>query len=251
MRRRRLGRGEPAELVEHLGELRTRLFVSLLAIAAGFAVAFAFHGHIVEWLTQPLPGDRRPVTFGVAEPFVTAVKVSLYAGFALALPVVLWQAWRFLAPAISEQAERSLARLVAFGSALFAAGIAFGYVVALPAALRFLTTFDADVYDIEVRAKDYYSFVLMTLLATALVFELPVFVLGLVRLGVTTSERLRRSRRLGYVVVCAVAVALPGVDPVTTAFEMVPLLVLYEASIWLAAAFERRWASAAATAAAS
>jgi Sec-independent protein secretion pathway component TatC len=96
---RRLANGEPAELVEHLGELRTRLVVCLVALAAGFAVAYGFHHQLLDWLNNPLPeGRRKPVTFGVAEPFATSLKVSLVGGFALALPVVLWQVWAFLAP---------------------------------------------------------------------------------------------------------------------------------------------------------
>ena len=238
---RRLGHGEGAELVEHLGELRSRLVISLLALAAGFAVAYVFHHQLLDWLNAPLPDGRQPITLGVAEPFTTSIKVSLYGGFALALPVILWQVWSFLAPAMSKRTERALGMLVAFGSLLFAAGVAFGYKIALPAAVHFLTNYDASVYDIQVRASSYYSFSLMVLLSVGLVFELPVFVLALVRLGVVTSATLRSKRRIGYVAMAALAVGLPGVDPVTTAFEMAPLLALYEGSIWLSVLFERRW----------
>src|SRR5262245_46077136 len=93
---RRLSHGEEATLVEHLDELRTRLFVMLGALGVAFVVCFAFHERIVEWLTEPLPDDKKLVTFGVTEPFTTSVKVSLIAAFALALPVILYQAWSFL-----------------------------------------------------------------------------------------------------------------------------------------------------------
>jgi len=109
--------------------------------------------------------------------------------------------------------------------------------------VHFLTSYDSNVYDIQVRASSYYSFAILVLLAVGLVFELPIVVLGLVRIGITTSAKLRRNRRIGYVAVAALAVALPGVDPVTTMFEMVPLIVLYESSIWLSVIFERRWRS--------
>ncbi len=241
---RRLGHGEGAELVEHLGELRSRLLISLGAIAVGFGVAYTFHHELLTWLNAPLPDGRQPITLGVAEPFTTSIKVSLYAGFALALPVVLWQVWSFLAPAMSKRTERALGMLVAFATLLFALGVAFGYGLALPAAVHFLTNFDASVYDIQVRASSYYSFSLMVLLSVGLVFELPVFVLALVRLGVFTTAKLRRNRRIGYVAMAGLAVALPGVDPVTTAFEMAPLVILYEGSIWLSVLFERRWKSA-------
>jgi sec-independent protein translocase protein TatC len=239
---RRLQHGEAAELVEHLDELRTRLFVSLGALVVGTAVAYGFHRHLLGWLNGPLPAARRPpITFGVAEPFTTSLKVSVYAGLALALPVILWQLWSFLAPAFDRAAQRAVPAFVGFATALFAGGVAFGYYVALPAALSFLTNYDSQIYNIQVRASDYYSFALIVLVAVGVVFELPVIVLGLVRLGVTSSARLRRNRRIGYVAMAVLAVALPGVDPVTTALEMVPLLLLFEASIWLSALFERRW----------
>jgi sec-independent protein translocase protein TatC len=120
-------------------------------------------------------------------------------------------------------------------------GVAFGDRVALPAALRFLTTYDDGVYDIQVRAADYLSFAVLVLAACGAVFELPVAVLGLVRVGALTSARLRRNRRIGYFVVAVIGVALPGVDPVTTIVETIPLAVLFEASIWLAILCERRW----------
>src|SRR6266699_2379822 len=156
---RRLRPGEEASLVEHLDELRNRLIISLLALAVGFAVAFAFHGDLLHWLNQALPpGKRKPVTFGVTEPFVTSIKISIYAGFALALPVVLWQFWSFLAPAIQEHAQRTVAAFVVLASGLFAGGMAFAYWLVLPPAVHFLTNYDQQPYRIEVRASYYYSF---------------------------------------------------------------------------------------------
>jgi sec-independent protein translocase protein TatC len=239
---RRLQHGESAELVEHLGELRTRSFVSLGAVAVGFAVAYAFHGALLDLLNAPLPAAHdEPVTFGVAEPFLTSVKVSLFAGFLLALPVVAWQMWGFVAPAVQPHVQRVVAGLTGAATALAAAGMSFGYLIALPAALKFLTQYDDAHYNIQIRAQDYYSFALTVLIAVAVVFELPVVLLGLVRLRVLTSAKLRRNRRIGYVAVAALAVALPGVDPVTTTLEMAPLMLLFEASIWVAVFFERRW----------
>jgi len=247
---KRLKQNQTADLVEHLGELRGRLVIVLIALAAGFGIAFAFHHDLIHWLNAPLPEGRgQPVTLGVVEPFMTSVKVSLYAGFALALPVILWQIWSFLAPAVAPRMERTLLGFVAFATGLFALGVAFSYKVALPAAVHFLTNYDSNLYDIQVRASSYYSFALMSLLAVGLVFELPIFVLALVRIGVLTSAKLRRNRRIGYVSMAALAVALPGVDPISTAFEMLPLIALFELSIWLSVAFERRWHPAMATAA--
>jgi sec-independent protein translocase protein TatC len=239
---RRLRHGEEATLVEHLGELRTRLVISLLSVAVVFSVVYAFHGRLLEWLNRPLPEHlRKPTTFGVAEPFITSFMVSFWASLLIALPICLWQLWSFLAPAFQEHSQRIVAAFTAFAAVLMVGGIMFGYFVALPAAVHFLTDYDSSHFNIQIRAREYYSFVITVLFAVGVVFELPIFVLGLARLGIVPAAKLRRNRRIGYVIVAAVAVALPGIDPVTTLFEMGPLMVQFELSIWLAVFFDRRW----------
>jgi sec-independent protein translocase protein TatC len=238
---RRLDHGEEATLVEHLDELRSRLVIALVAIVPIFLVTFAFHERIMEWLTGPLPEDKRLVTLGVTEPFTTSVKVSLIAALAIALPVILWQAWAFLAPAVQPHFERVVLTLVALATLLFVCGVAFMYIVVLPRALDFLTSYDDELYDIQIRASYYYTFAAMTLLAGGLAFLMPVFVLGLVRLRILTSDRLRQNRKIAFVVLLCFAILLPTVDPVSLAFEVVPLLLLFELSIWLSVFMERRW----------
>jgi sec-independent protein translocase protein TatC len=239
---RRLQHGEEATLVEHLEELRSRIFVALGALGAALIVTYTFHHRIVLWLNKPLPPARRhPITFGVAEPFLTSLMVSLYAAIVIALPVLLWQIWSFLAPAFDQRTQRGVRWLVAFATVLSIAGILFGYYIVLPAALSFLTHYDDSLYNIQIRAKDYYSFVSLVLLAVAVVFQVPLFILGLVRLGVLTSRKLRKNWRIGIVSMTALAVALPGIDPVTTLLEMVPLISLYLISLGLSGFFERRW----------
>jgi sec-independent protein translocase protein TatC len=238
---RRLQHGEEATLVEHLDELRARIFVALGALIVGFVIAFIFHHAILDWLNAPLPDDRdKPITLSVAEPFLTAIKVSLLAGFGLALPVILWQLWSFLAPAVEERSERMVLTYVLFATGLLVAGVSFGYWVVLPKAINFLTNFDESHFQIELRAREYYGFVMTVLLAVGLVFQLPIFMLALVRLGVISTDTLRSNRRLGYFIVAVIAVLLPGIDPVTTVLQAVPLIVLYELSIWLAVFVERR-----------
>jgi sec-independent protein translocase protein TatC len=239
-RPRRLAHGEGAELVDHLDELRTRLIVCVIAITAGAIAGYVVHRRLVLLLEAPLPGDRKLVTYGVTEPFMTSMQISIAAGIAIALPVVLWQLWSFFAPAFLPHVQRAVAGCVVAATGLFAAGIVFGYEVALPAAMKFLTTYDQTIYDIQIRAKDYVSFSLLCLLAVGIVFELPAFVVAFVRLGIISSSTLRKNRRIGYVAVAVLAVALPGVDPVTTAIEMVPLMILFEVSIWLSVLVERR-----------
>jgi sec-independent protein translocase protein TatC len=239
---RRLSHGEEATLVEHLDELRSRLIVALVALVPAFLVAFAFHEHIIDWLMEPLPDDQRLVTLGVTEPFTTSIKVSLLAGIALALPVLLWQVWSFLAPAVEAPQQRVVLGFVALATGLFAGGVVFMYYVVLPRALDFLTTFDDDIYDNQIRASYYLSFVSWTLLAGGLAFLMPIFVLGLVRLRVLTSSQLRGNRSTAFVVLLVFAILLPTVDPVSLAFEVIPLVLLFELSIWLSVFLERRWA---------
>jgi sec-independent protein translocase protein TatC len=238
---RRLEHGEGATLVEHLDELRWRLIVTICALALTTIVAFAFHGHILDWLNHPLPADRRRVvTLGVAEPFTVSVTVSVYAGFLLALPVILWQLWSFLAPAFDPSIERSVLGLVTFATGLGAAGLAFGYWIVLPRALQWLTHYDDTHFTNLIQAKAYYSFTSTILLGIVMVFELPVVVLGLVTIGVLSSASLRKNRRLGYFIVAVIALGLPGPDPVTTGLELLPMWALFEGSIWLARLVERR-----------
>jgi sec-independent protein translocase protein TatC len=238
---RRLAHGEEATLPEHLDELRGRLFVMLGALAAGTVVAFVFHGRLLDWLNKPLPpGHRHLLAIGVAEPFTVSVSVSLYAGFVLALPVILWQLWSFFAPAFDPSAERKVLGLVGFAVALGAAGLAFGYWVLLPRAVHWLTNYDNKHFAHLIQAKSYYSFVVTVLLGIVIVFQLPLVVLGLVSLGVLSSRTLRKHRRVGYFVTAVVALALPGPDPVTTFLELLPMWALFEGSIWLSVLFERR-----------
>jgi sec-independent protein translocase protein TatC len=238
---RRLQHDEDATFVEHLEELRWRIIVMLGALAIATAVAFTFHDHVLDWLNHPLPADRRRVvTLGVAEPFTVSLKVSVYAGFLLALPVILWQLWSFLAPAFAPSVERHVLRLVAFATALGGAGLSFGYWILLPRALQWLTHYDDRHFTQLIHAKAYYSFTATILLGIVLVFELPMVVLGLVSIGVLSSTRLRKNRRLGYFIVAVVALGLPGPDPMTTALELLPMWALFEGSIWLAALVERR-----------
>jgi sec-independent protein translocase protein TatC len=238
---RRLGHGEEATLVEHLEELRQRIFVCLGALLVGFIATYAIHRHLLHWLNRPLPAHvGKPITLGVAEPFLTVMKISLFGGLILAAPVILWQFWGFFAPAVDQRQERRVLYFVFFAAALLAGGIVFGYFVALPAAVHYLTNFDSKEFNIQLRARDYYSFTTMVLLAMGIVFELPVFVLSLVRLGILSTRQLRSNRRMGYFVIACVGVALPGVDPITTVIETVPLWILYEGSIWLSVLMERR-----------
>jgi len=242
---RRLGHEEEASLVEHLTELRHRLFICIGALVPAFALAYAFHDELIDRLKELLPAGTPLVTFGVTEPFITSLKVSFYAAIALVLPIILWQVWAFLAPAVKDDTQRVLGAFVVLSTALFAAGLAFCYMIVLPRALGFLVDYDSNLYTTQIRASYYLSFVALTLLAFGIAFQMPIFVLALVRIGVLTSARLRSNRRIGYVAMLVFAILLPTVDLVSLALEVAPLLVLYEMSIWLSVLMERRWERAA------
>ena len=168
-------------------------------------------------LTRPLPDDKKLITLGVVEPFTTAVKVSMAAAFAVTLPLLLYQLWAFLAPALEEGTQRTVALFATFATILFAGGVAFSYFIVLPRALSFLTSFGEEFFQVEIRASYYFSFVTLTLLASGLAFQMPIFILALVRLRVLTADRLRRNRRIGIALMLVFAVLLPTVDPVSLA----------------------------------
>lgn len=227
-------------LVEHLDELRTRIVVSLAAFAVALALCFWQNHLLLEVASGPLPaGHRKLLTFGVAEAFTTTLTVSAYGALILSLPIFIYQIYAYVLPAFKPQ-ERQLAMpLLLLAPLLFLAGVAFAYFVVMPAAVKFLLGFNSSQFNIQVRARDYYSFFSTTMLAGGVVFELPIAILAVTRLGILSVAQLRSNRRYAYLVISIIAAALPGVDPVSMLIEMVPLLVLYELSILLARALGR------------
>jgi sec-independent protein translocase protein TatC len=223
-------------IVGHLEELRVRLLVALAAFGVALVLCFWQNGLLLRIADAPLQG-RRPVTFGIAEPFTVTVTVAAYAALALSLPVLLHQLYAYVLPAFTP-AERRLAKpLLVLIPALFAAGVCFGYFVVLPAALHFLLHFNQQQFNLQIRARDWYSFFGTSVLASGLVFQVPVAILVATRLGITTPQALRRKRRYAIAVCAVIAAALPGVDPVSMLIEMIPLIALYELSILIAAVF--------------
>src|SRR6476619_2932351 len=233
---RRLSHGEEASLVEHLEELRTRLIISLGSVAVFFIFTYAFRDTIIGWLSKPL-------TLSPTEPFTTSFNVAFYSAVALAIPILVWQLWAFLAPAFEERAQRTVVHLVIVATVLLAIGMAFAYWIVLPTAVPFLLNYDSDLYNAQVRAKEYYSFAIVTILACGILFELPIFILGLVRLGIVSAARLRNNRRIGVGLCIIIVVLLPGVDFVSMGLQALPVLLLFEGSIWAAVFFEKRWAA--------
>lgn len=186
------------------------------------------------------PPKRAPVTLGVAEPFTTTLSTSFWFALIFSLPVILYQLYAFVLPAFSPR-ERAVAMpLMAMIPVLFVGGVLFGYFLVLPPAIGFLQHFNDDSFDVLVQARDYYKFEIFTMLAIGLIFQVPIGMVALNRAGILSAERLRKTWRYAVVIIAVVAALLPGVDPVTTLLEMVPLLALYLLSILLLTWLDRR-----------
>lgn len=226
-------------LVEHLDELRTRLIVSISVLALAASLCFWQNDLLLEIANEPLPGDRTPITFGVTEPFMTTLTLSVYAGLLLAMPVILYQLYAYVLPAFSRRERRVVLPFLLAVPVLFVSGVVFSYFVVVPAATQFLLNFNASEFNIQVRARDYYSFFALTCIAVGVLFQIPIGVLAVTRLGIVTPKQIARNRRYAVLIIAVVAMLLPGTDPVTMLISMLPLVVLFEGSLLLARIFGR------------
>jgi sec-independent protein translocase protein TatC len=190
--------------------------------------------------SAPQAAARRPVTLGVGEPFTVTFRVVGYAALLVSLPFLLYQAYAFVLPAFSPRERQVALPLMAMVPFLFIAGVVFAYYMVLPNAINFLQNFNDDNYDILIQARDYYKFSIMVLMAMGILFQVPIGILAITRVGIVTPRQLRKNRRYAILVIAIVAMLLPGQDPVTMIMLMAPLLVLFEGSILLAAVVDRR-----------
>jgi sec-independent protein translocase protein TatC len=229
---------DEVSVVEHLDELRARIVVSITVFGVALALCFWQNHLLLELANGPLPSNHdKLITFGISEPFTTTMTVAAYGAIILSLPIILYQAYAYLLPAFSDHQRRTIMPLLLLIPILFIAGIAFGYFVVLPAATKFLLNFNDSQFNIQVRAREYYSFFASTLLACGVVFQVPVGILAVTRLGIVKVRQLQQNRRYAYLGCAVVAAALPGVDPVSMLLETAPLIALYELSIVLARVF--------------
>jgi sec-independent protein translocase protein TatC len=197
-------------------------------------------------LPQAVP-KRLPVTLGVGEPFTTSLTVAAYFALLFALPILIYQGYAFVIPALNPDERRVALPVMAVAPALFLTGVAFAYFIVLPPAVHFLQGYNSEQFDIFVQAKTYYSFEILTMLGIGLAFQLPLGLLALQRLGVINARTLTQNWRYAIVLIAVIAAAMPGADPVTTGLEMLPLVVLYLASIVLLKIADRRAAARAAS----
>ena len=236
----RVGRDEHLSVVDHLDELRNRLIVSVLALVVAFGVAYGFHEELISFLEQPLPQrykDSGLITLSPTEPFFTVLKVCFWTAILAALPIWLYQVYAFVIPAVQDQSRRRMLAVVAGASALFVAGVAFAFYVVLPVALQFLLDFGGDTFQTQVRAGEYFGFVTSLMLGGGLMFEVPVAMLALARIGVTSAEFYLRQWRVAIVAIALLAAVLPGGDPFSMMLLMIPQVFLYGLGIILARRF--------------
>jgi sec-independent protein translocase protein TatC len=189
---------------------------------------------------EPTNKQRQPITLGVAEPFTATTTIALYAALLISLPVVLYQLYAFILPAFAPGERRLALPIMAMVPLLFVAGVAFGYFVVLPRALNFLQNFNDDNFDILIKASDYYKFAVMFVAGIGALFEMPIIVLGITRLGILTPRQLQKN--WGYVLLglaIVAAVVTPTPDPVTMSLALIPLFLLFELSILVSAWLNR------------
>jgi sec-independent protein translocase protein TatC len=190
-------------------------------------------------LPQSTP-KRLPITLGVGEPFTTTLTVCAYFALLFALPLLMYQAYAFVIPALNRSEKSVAIPVMIIAPVLFIAGVLFAYFVVLPPAVHFLQGYNSENFDILVQAKTYYSFQILTMLGIGVAFQLPLGLLALHRIGVINGSTLTRNWRYATVIIAVIAAAMPGADPVTTALEMLPLVILFLASIVMLKIADRR-----------
>jgi len=205
----------------------------LLVLAAHYASDAA------KVLPQSSP-KRLPITIGIGEPFTTTLTICFYFALLFTLPVLLYEAYAFVIPALSPNERKAALPVMLAAPALFVTGVVFAFLIVLPPAVRFLQGYNSGNFDALAQAKPLYSFELLTMAGIGLAFQMPIALLGLQRLGVINGSTLTRHWRYATVIIAVVAAAMPGVDPVTTALETLPLVILFLVSIVMLKLVDRR-----------
>jgi sec-independent protein translocase protein TatC len=235
---------EKQTFIEHLEELRKRLIVSLIAVGIGFIICYIFSKDIFSFLMMPLqralPSGATMIFTTPAEAFFTYMKVGLLVGVFAASPIVLYQIWLFVAPALYSHEKRYVIPFVSTSTILFVGGAAFGYFIVFPAFAKFFMHFATDFILPAPRLKESFSFCAMLLITFGLTFELPLFIFFLARVGVIDSRMLARNRKYVIILIFIVAAILTPPDPLSQVMMAVPLVALYEASIWVARIFGKK-----------
>lgn len=237
---------EKMPFTEHLEELRRRLIICAVAVGVGFVIAYFFKEKIFAWLMQPLlralpqDGHQKLIYTAPHEAFMTYMKVSFLGGVALAVPVILYQFWRFVAPGLYEHERRYLYPIVILSTVFFLGGAAFGYLVVFPYGFQFFASFATEYIAPMISTKEFLSFATRLLIAFGLIFELPLVTLFLAKLGLVKASFLQKQRKYAILIIFIVAAILTPPDVFTQILMAIPLLILYEMSVWIAYFFGKK-----------
>jgi len=226
---------EKQPFLAHLEELRRRLIVCAIAIGVGFAISYGFSKQIFSLLifplTKVLPSDSRLIFTSLPEMFIAYIKVALIAGIVLATPVIFYELWMFLAPALYQKEKRYIIPFVTFSTILFLIGSLFGYFVVFPYGFKFFISFATDEIQALPSVKQYFSFAIRLLLAFGLVFEMPLVVLFMTKIGMVTPDAMKKFRKFAILCAFILAAILTPPDVATQIMMALPLIILYEISI--------------------
>ncbi len=241
---KRISEEDKIPFTEHLEELRRRLIISVIAVAVGFLVSYFFSKQLFEILMRPLivslPPKSTLIFTSLPEAFFTYLKVSLLSGVFLASPVVLYEIWAFISPGLYGHEKKYVIPFVIFSSVFFVGGALFGYFVVFPFGFKFFLGFATDYIRPMPTIKEYFGFCAKLLFAFGVIFELPLFVLFLSKIGIVNDRMLRKQRKYAILIVFIVSAILTPPDAMTQLMMAGPLLALYEISIWVAKIFGRK-----------
>lgn len=225
-------------LTDHLVELRKRLMRSLMAIGIGFGLCYFYKDAIFDMITRPLthalPKNSYLIYTGLTEAFFTYMKVAFFASLIITSPFVLYQIWKFIAPGLLPKERKYIVPFVLSSSILFIGGVSFGYFIALPPAFEFFVSFNNQYLQAMLSFKDYLSLFVTFLLGFGVSFELPVFMFFLAKLGIVNAEKLSKQRKYAILIIFLVAAVLtPSPDALSQILMAIPLMFLYEVSIFV------------------
>jgi len=232
-------------LTEHLVELRKRLTNSLIALGIGFAGCYYYKDWIFDIVTRPLtqvlPKNSYLIYTGLTEAFFTYMKVAFFASLIITSPFILYQIWKFIAPGLLPGEKKYVVPFVISSSGLFITGVLFGYFIALPPAFEFFVSFNNQYLQAMLSFKDYLSLFVTFLLGFGLSFELPIFIFFLTKLGIVNAEKLSKQRRYAVLAIFVIAAALtPSPDALSQILMAIPLMFLYEVSIFVSKFAEKK-----------
>jgi sec-independent protein translocase protein TatC len=227
-------RDKELSLVQHLGEFRNRLMVASIAVVITTVISFAFTTEIIKLLILPAGEGLKLASFSPTENFTTYMRVALFSGIALAMPVILYEIYAYIDPALHPNERRFALTLGPFILLLFVSGMAFCYFLVLPNALKFLLNFASDVFENQLRAAEYIGFVTTFILGLGIIFEMPVLIYALIRVGAVQRSWLAKQRRYVFLLSFVIAaIATPTPDPFNQSIVAIPIYLLFELGLFL------------------